>query len=115
MAASIATINTLREEDGIEQMRRMGQRFRDGMDQQARSLGIEITQSGPPAIPFITFRRDAGFERSRLFCGEAARRGVFLHPHHNWFLMTAHKERDIDQALAVTEEAFKAVKAQFGG
>jgi glutamate-1-semialdehyde 2,1-aminomutase len=115
MAASIATINTLREEDGIEHMRRMGQRFRDGMDQQARSLDIEITQSGPPAIPFLTFKKDAGFERSRLFCGEAARRGVFLHPHHNWFLMTAHTERDIDQALGTTEEAFKVVKEQFGG
>jgi glutamate-1-semialdehyde 2,1-aminomutase len=115
MAASMATINTLREEDGIEHMRRMGQRFRDGMDQQARSLGIEITQSGPPAIPFLTFKKDAGFERSRLFCGEAARRGVFLHPHHNWFLMTAHTERDIDQTLGVTEEAFKVVKEQFGG
>ena len=115
MAASIATIETLREEDGIEHMRRMGQRFRDGMDQQARSLDIEITQSGPPAIPFLTFKKDAGFERSRLFCGEAARRGVFLHPHHNWFLMTAHTERDIDQALGATEEAFKIVKEQFGG
>jgi len=115
MAASIATINTLREENGIEHMRRMGQRFRDGMDQQARSLGIEITQSGPPAIPFLTFKKDSGFERSRLFCGEASRRGVFLNPHHNWFLMTAHTERDIDQALGVTEEAFKAVKEQFGG
>jgi len=115
MAASIATINTLREEDGIEHMRRMGQRLRDGLDQQARSLDIEITQSGPPAIPFLTFKKDAGFERSRLFCGEAARRGVFLHPHHNWFLMTAHTERDIDQTLGATEEAFKAVKEQFGG
>jgi len=115
MAASMATINTLREEGGIEQMRAMGQRLRDGLDQQARSLGIGITQSGPPAIPFLTFKADSAFERSRLFCGEAARRGVFLHPHHNWFMMTAHTERDIDQALAVTEEAFKAVKAQFGG
>ena len=115
MAAAIATINTLREEDGIEHMRAMGQRFRDGMDQQARSLGIEITQTGPPAIPFLTFKADPGFDRSCLFCGEAARRGVFLHPHHNWFLMAAHTERDIDQALAVTEEAFKAVKAQYGG
>jgi glutamate-1-semialdehyde 2,1-aminomutase len=115
MAASIATINTLREEDGIEHMRRMGQRLRDGLDQQARSLGIEITLSGPPAIPFLTFKKDAGFERSRLFCGEAARRGVFLHPHHNWFLMTSHTERDIDEALGATEQAFKAVKEQFGG
>jgi len=115
MAAAIATINTLREEDGIEQMRAMGQRFRDGLEQQARSLGIAISLTGPPAIPFLTFGREPGLERSRLFCGEAARRGVFLHPHHNWFLMTAHTERDIDQALAVTEEAFKAVKAKYGG
>ena len=114
MAAAIATINTLREEGGIEHMRAMGQRLRDGLDQQARSLGLAIKQSGPPAIPFMTFVGDEGFERSRLFCGECARRGVFLHPHHNWFLMTAHTERDIDQTLAVTEEAFKIVKAQYG-
>jgi glutamate-1-semialdehyde 2,1-aminomutase len=115
MAAAIATINTLREEDGIEQMRAMGQRFRDGLEQQARSLDIAISLTGPPAIPFLTFSREPGLDRSRLFCGEAARRGVFLHPHHNWFLMTAHTERDIDQALTVTEEAFKVVKAKYGG
>jgi len=113
MAAAMATINTLREEGGIEQMRAMGQRFRDGLQQQARSLGIPITQSGPPAIPFLTFKNDASFEKSRVFAGEAARRGVFLHPHHNWFLMAAHTERDIDQALAATKEAFKIVKAQY--
>ena len=115
MAAAIATITTLREEGGIEQMRAMGQRFRDGLDQQARSLGLGVNLSGPPAIPFMTFVGDPALARSRLFCGECARRGVFLHPFHNWFLMTAHGERDIDQALATTEEAFKAVKAQFGG
>jgi glutamate-1-semialdehyde 2,1-aminomutase len=114
MAAAIATINTLREEDGIEHMRAMGQRFRDGLDQQARSLGLAIKLSGPPAIPFMTFPGDEGFDRSRLFAGECARRGVFLHPYHNWFLMTAHEERDIDQALGVTEEAFKLVRAQYG-
>jgi glutamate-1-semialdehyde 2,1-aminomutase len=114
MAAAIATINTLREEGGIEQMRAMGQRFRDGLDQQARSLGLGVTLSGPPAIPFMSFVSDAAtMDRSRLFCAECAQRGVFLHPFHNWFLTTAHKERDVDEALAVTEEAFKVVKAQF--
>ena len=114
MAAAVATVNTLREEGGIDQMRAMGQRLRDGLDQQARSLGLAITQSGPPAIPFVTFVGDTGgMERSRLFCGECAQRGVFFHPFHNWFLTTAHRERDIDQALAVTEEAFKVVKARY--
>ena len=115
MAAAIATINTLREEGGIEQMEAMGTRFREGLDQQARSLGLAITQTGPPAIPFMTFDADKGsFQRSRVFCAECCRRGVFLHPIHNWFLSAAHKEADIDEALAITEVAFGVVKEQFG-
>ena len=115
MVAAKATIEVLRDEGGIAQMDAMGRRFREGLDQQARSLGLAITQSGPPAIPFMTFVNDAAFERNRVFCGECARRGVFLHPHHNWFLSAAHREKDIDEALAATEVGFKAVKSQFGG
>ncbi len=114
MAAGIATIETLRDEGGIERMGAMGKRLREGLDQQARSLGLAIHQSGPPAIPFMTFVGDATFEKNRLFCGECARRGVFFHPHHNWFLSAAHTEADIDEALGVTEVAFKAVKERYG-
>jgi glutamate-1-semialdehyde 2,1-aminomutase len=116
MAAAIATINTLREEGSIAHIHAMGMRFRQGLDQQARSLGLAITQTGPPAIPFMTFDADKGtFQRSRVFCSECCRRGVFLHPHHNWFLSAAHREGDIDQALAVTEVAFRVVKERFEG
>jgi glutamate-1-semialdehyde 2,1-aminomutase len=115
MAASIATINTLRQEGGIQQMEAMGTRLRRGLDQQASSLGLAIKQTGPPAIPFMTFDADGGsFQRNRVFCAECSRRGVFFHPHHNWFLSAAHTEADIDQALAVAEVAFKIVKEQFG-
>jgi glutamate-1-semialdehyde 2,1-aminomutase len=115
MAAAIATINTLREEGGIQRMEAMGTRLRQGFDQQARSLGLAITQTGPPAIPFMTFDADAGsFQRNRVFCAECSQRGVFFHPHHNWFLSAAHTEADIDQTLAVSEVAFKIVKEQFG-
>ncbi len=115
MAAARATIASLQYEGGIERMAAVGTRFREGLDQQARSLGLAINQSGPPAIPFMTFVEDEGFARNRVFCGECARRGVFLHPHHNWFLSAAHSEADIDEALAVTEVAFKTVKESFGG
>jgi len=115
MAAAIATINALRDEGGIEQMDVAGKRFREGLDQQARSLGLRITQSGPPALPFLTFDNDDGFQRSRLWAGECARRGVFLAPFHNWFLCAAHSEADIDEALVATEGAFKVVKDKFGG
>ena len=115
MAAAVATINALRDEGGIEQMDVAGKRFREGLDQQARSLGLRIIQSGPPAIPFLTFDYDDGFQRSRLWAGECARRGVFLAPFHNWFLCAAHSEADIDEALVATEGAFKVVKDKFGG
>jgi glutamate-1-semialdehyde 2,1-aminomutase len=115
MAAAIATINALRDEGGIEQMDVAGKRFREGLYQQARSLGLSITQSGPPAIPFLTFDNDEGFQRSRLWAGECARRGVFLAPFHNWFLCAAHSEADIDEALVATEAAFKVVKDKLGG
>ena len=115
MAAAVATINALRDEGGIEKMLAAGTRFRDGLDQQARSLGIAITLSGPPAIPFLTFDADEHFERSRLWAGECARRGVFVAPYHNWFLSAAHGDADIDDALVATEGAFKVVKQQFGG
>ena len=115
MAAAIATIETLRDEGGIERIEAMGTRFCQGLEQQARSLELAIHQSGPPALPFMTFVGDQGFERSRVFAGECARRGVFLHPHHNWFLSAAHTEADIDEALGVTEVGFRAVKERFGG
>ena len=115
MAAAIATINALRDEGGIEKMDVAGTRFREGLYQQARSLGLSITQSGPPAIPFLTFDNDEGFQRSRLWAGECARRGVFLAPFHNWFLCAAHSEADIDEALVATEAAFKVVKDKLGG
>lgn len=113
MAAAIATINALRDEGGIEQLSAAGTRLREGLDQQARSLGLAITQSGPPAIPYLTFDADENFERGRLWAGECARRGVFVHPHHNWFMCAAHSEADIDEALVATEAAFKVIKDKF--
>jgi glutamate-1-semialdehyde 2,1-aminomutase len=72
--------------------------------------GFEIGQSGPPAIPFLTFAADEGkFARSRLFCTDIGRRGVYFHPHHNWFLSAAHSEDDIRRTLEVTDEAFATV------
>jgi glutamate-1-semialdehyde 2,1-aminomutase len=113
MAAAKATLEVLRDEGGIERMQAMGKRLRDGLDQQARSLGLKIVQTGPASIPFMTFEGDAIFEKNRVFCGECSRRGVFFHPHHNWFLSAAHTEKDIDQTLNATEQAFKVVKERY--
>ncbi len=115
MAAALACLRELEASGGIDHMRRMGTMLREGMEQQARAHRLEIRWSGPPAIPFMTFAADQGsFERSRRFCAECCKRGVYFHPVHNWFLSAAHTEADILQTLDVTEKAFAVIREEFG-
>jgi glutamate-1-semialdehyde 2,1-aminomutase len=114
MAAALACLKELQATGGIEHMRHVGTMLCRGLEEQGRSHGLPVTISGPPALPFMTFRDDAGsFERSRVFGAACAQRGIYLHPHHNWFLTTAHSEADIRRTLDVTDVAFREVKAQF--
>ena len=92
----------------------VGADFSAGMLAQARSAGLEVTYSGPPAIPYMTFEDDGGrHDRMKVFAGECSLNGVYLVPRHNWFISAAHTEDDIKQTLEVTEHAFAAVRKRF--
>jgi len=114
MAAAIATIRKLRDTDGVGHMRRMGERFRQGIARQAAAHGVRLRQSGPPQMPVILFDDDAERKKGWLFCTEALKRGVYLHAVHTMFLSVAHTEADIDQALAATDAALREVARRFG-
>jgi glutamate-1-semialdehyde 2,1-aminomutase len=115
MAAALACLAELEASDAIGQMSRRGSRLREGLEQQAAGRGLAIRYSGPPAIPFMTFVADAGsFERSRLFAAACAARGVYLHPHHNWFLSAALDDADLARVLDVTDLAFAEVARRSG-
>jgi glutamate-1-semialdehyde 2,1-aminomutase len=114
MAAAIATIQTLRDENAIGSMEAVGGRLRAGLQRQAESYGLRIRQTGPVQMPFLSFDGDDDFAKANVFTGEAAKRGVYLHPWHNWFISAAHTSADIDQALQATDAAFEAVRARFG-
>jgi len=114
MAASLACLRELAATDGIARMRILGEKLRDGLLAQARDAKLEVTYSGPPAIPYMTFKDDRGrHDRAKLFAGECARHGVYLAPRHNWFLSAAHTDQDIARTLDVTAGAFAAVRKQF--
>ncbi len=114
MAAALACLRELAKRDAIARMKDFGTELRRGLDEQAKVHDLEIRQSGPPAIPFLTFVADEGkFSRSRIFSAECARGGVYFHPHHNWFLCAAHTENDLQRTLEVSDAAFETVKRQF--
>lgn len=110
MAAAVATIRELHRIDGPKLMKRAGERFRDGLLEQAARHGFGLEISGPAAMPMMIFTGDTPQATlGARFCLEALNRGVYLSPMHNMFLSTAHDDAVIDEALEATEAAFAAV------
>jgi len=114
MAAAIATIHALKARDAVRVMEAMGTRLRTGLESQAAHHGVSIRQTGPVQIPFMTFIDDPDFAKAELFAQETAAHGAYIHPTHNWFLSAAHSSADIDRALEATDQAFSAVRRQYG-
>jgi glutamate-1-semialdehyde 2,1-aminomutase len=107
MVASIATLTQLRDTDALARMAASGQRLRDGLAAQSAAHGFETTQTGPVQMPLLQFvGDDARSTTARAWTNEAVKRGVYLHPVHNWFLCAAHTAEDIDLALERTDDAF---------
>ena len=83
MAAALACLDVLEREDTVGHIGRIGVMLRDGIEAQALKHGLEIVYSGPPAMPFLTFKNDMKFARSRSVAAACAEGGVYLAPYHN--------------------------------
>ena len=58
---------------------------------------------------FLTFRDGRNLYHNQHFAAECVRRGVFLHPHHNWFISAALTSCDVERILEVADAAFECV------
>jgi len=56
------------------------------------------------------FEDDPGAAKAYAWNNALIRRGVYMHPWHNMFICAAMTEADIDFALNVADDAFKAVR-----
>jgi glutamate-1-semialdehyde 2,1-aminomutase len=110
MAAAVATIGALRQQEAIAAMQRYGTQIRDGILGQAAAWGFEVNYTGPAQMPYLTFRGDRGHALVSEFSAEAIRRGAFIHPRHNWFVSAAMTDEDVGCVLAATDGAFGALR-----
>ena len=109
MAAALETLATLEREETIAHLARIGRTLAGGLCEAARGQGLEVEVSGPPACPFLTFRNERNLYRNQRFAAECLRRGVFFHPHHNWFISAAHTRADVARAIEVAGAAFECI------
>ncbi len=114
MAAAIATITALGEENAVEAMARTGAALREGILAQARSWELPVSYTGPAAMPFLTFAGDRDYELANVFTARALRGGAYLHPRHNWFVSAAMTGADLALVLEATDQAFAAVRKHLG-
>lgn len=115
MAASIATLSQLRDTDALARIADSGAYLRAGLAAQAEAHGFAARQTGPVQMPLMRFADDdADSVLARLWTNEVVKRGVYLHPVHNWFVCAAHSREDIDQALQRTDDAFAALRRIVG-
>jgi glutamate-1-semialdehyde 2,1-aminomutase len=63
----------------------------------------------------MTFDDHPNLYHMQLFAREMIDRGVFIHPHHNWFICAAHTDADIDYTLEMADIAFKVTREELGG
>ena len=108
LAAAAATLDVVGREPVVEHVWAMGERLRDGFDAAAVRLGLDAHSVGlPPAVRFhfddapeVHARMQTAFQRVLLT------RGIFA---PDLYLPTyAHQPADIDETIAVFDEALEA-------
>jgi glutamate-1-semialdehyde 2,1-aminomutase len=112
MAAAMACLDIMEKEDTVSALRRSGEALMGGLVEAGKKYGYAMHASGPPAIPFVNFAQDPDLRRQQRFCSEVTRRGAIFHPHHNWFMSSAHGPKDITATLAMADEAFAVMKGE---
>lgn len=99
MAAALKTIELLEQAKAPETLLKRGQHWVDGFLALGQKHGLQLLYSGTPSMPFIRIEGPQWTTQQQHFCSAILREGVFLHPHHNWFLGLQHTEAILEESL----------------
>jgi glutamate-1-semialdehyde 2,1-aminomutase len=47
----------------------------------------------------LRFKDDPDLYHNQVWAAEMARLGIFVHPHHNWFISHAHGEAELAENI----------------
>lgn len=105
MAAAYKSLEISQRDRVAESVHQKGDYFSQGIVSNAIELGLPFTMTGPPSMPYPWFEGDQNLFRIQKFCELSASKGLYFHPHHNWFISNALDYNDLDQAIDLTHQA----------
>jgi glutamate-1-semialdehyde 2,1-aminomutase len=106
MAASLATLEIIKETNYLEHTVELGGMLRVALDERAMTYGFELKQTGPVQMPMIQFKQDPDFRFAMAFASSMISRGIYVIPHHNLFLCAAMTQDDIAQTADTATAVF---------
>ncbi len=112
--AALKTLQFLKDNQVVEKLQERGRYFAEGLKLAASASGYQIIVSGPPAIPFMRFAHDPDLYHNQVWAARMAERGIFVHPHHNWFISYAHSDEDFARTFDAARESFEETRRILG-
>jgi glutamate-1-semialdehyde 2,1-aminomutase len=112
MAASLATLQVIRESDYLERMVKLGDMLRSGLSERAKAHGFEMKQTGPVQMPMIQLDHDPDFRYSMAFASGMIGCGIYMVPYHNLFLCAAMTANDIDRTIDAGDRVLADLSAR---
>lgn len=127
LAASKATLETLRENDGeaFRRMTELGSKLRTGLGETLSAAGYNavVSSVGPMlSISFTKLKKISTYrqaiqsdaEKYRSFRDEMVKRGVYMHPDglERLSLSAVHGEGEIEETIVAAEESLKSLRTQ---
>lgn len=109
-AAGIACVEKMKRLDLAQQLIARGTRLKDGLLQAAAKYGFDLHVSGVPSLFYLRIADDPTLMLHQEWIAECVKRGVFFTNHHNHFINAALSEADIEETVAVAEEAFSVLR-----
>jgi glutamate-1-semialdehyde aminotransferase len=124
IAAALATIAVMENENVIEHLWKMGKALADGLKSIVAQRKISAHVMGEHPMPFLIFgdihnhtkiwyeeiyrNGYPGTDKDRslmqAFFDETIKRGIFFHPKHHWFTCFTHTKRDVEKTLEAADE-----------
>lgn len=110
MAAAIQCLKIVQRDKVPDIVEKLGSQLKAGLETTALKHGFELKITGPVSMPYLRFKDEDNLYKIQEFCKICISEGAFFHPHHNWFLSAAHKEKEILDAIQIADFAFAKMK-----
>lgn len=109
-AAGVACINKMKKLNTPAMFDKLGRELTDGFVKAAEEHGFKLVVSGAPSLFYLRTANDDSLMLHQQWVAECVQRGIFITSHHNHFINASLTHEEINRAIEIAEDAYKAVR-----